>query len=32
VPPVPMPDDGGFYVWDEATLSWKEVTPPHAVY
>lgn len=32
VPPVPMPNDGGFYVWDEATLSWKEVTPPHAVY
>ena len=32
VPPVPMPNDGGFYVWDEATLSWKEVTPPHAIY
>jgi hypothetical protein len=31
-PPVPMPDDGGFYIWDEATLSWKEVTPPHAIY
>lgn len=32
VPPVPMPDDGKFYVWDEATLSWKEVTPPHALH
>jgi len=31
-PPVPMPADGGLYVWDEATLSWKEVTPPHAIY
>ena len=20
--PVPYPDDGGYYVWDEATLSW----------
>ena len=24
-PPVPRPDDGGVYYWDEATLSWKEV-------
>jgi hypothetical protein len=25
MPPVPYPDDGKIYVWDEATLSWKEV-------
>jgi hypothetical protein len=25
MPPVPYPDDGKNYVWDEATLSWKEV-------
>jgi hypothetical protein len=24
VAPVPMPDDGGRYVWDEATVSWIE--------
>jgi hypothetical protein len=24
--PVPMPDDGKLYDWDETTLSWKEVT------
>jgi hypothetical protein len=23
--PVAMPDDGKFYVWDEETISWKEV-------
>ena len=23
--PVPMPADGKFYEWDEATTSWKEV-------
>lgn len=23
-PPVPYPDDGKVYVWDEATLSWVE--------
>jgi len=23
--PVPMPDDGKMYSWDEATLSWVEV-------
>ena len=23
--PVPMPTDGKFYQWDEATTSWKEV-------
>lgn len=26
--PVPYPDDGKFYKWDEATLSWIEVTKP----
>jgi hypothetical protein len=26
--PVAMPDDGKFYVWDEATTSWKEVEQP----
>ena len=25
-PPVPKPDDGKNYYWDEATLSWIEVT------
>jgi hypothetical protein len=25
-PPVPMPEDGKFYQWDEETTSWKEVT------
>jgi len=25
-PPVPMPDDGKFYDWDEVNKSWKEVT------
>lgn len=24
--PVPYPDDGKMYVWDEETLSWKENT------
>lgn len=24
--PVPMPDDGKMYSWDEATQSWAEVT------
>ena len=24
-PPTPMPDDGLFYEWDEATTSWTEV-------
>jgi len=23
--PITMPDDGKFYVWDEETISWKEV-------
>ena len=26
-PPMPMPTDGKMYDWDEATLSWTEVTP-----
>lgn len=26
--PVPMPDDGKMYGWDEATISWVEVVPP----
>jgi hypothetical protein len=25
MPPVPYPNDGKEYYWDEATLSWKEV-------
>lgn len=24
-PPVPMPDDGGFYEWDESSQSWSSV-------
>jgi len=27
-PPVPYPDDGKLYTWDEATLSWVEVPGP----
>jgi len=27
VPPTDMPDDGKLYTWDEATISWIEVTP-----
>jgi hypothetical protein len=27
-PPVPYPDDGKIYIWDEATLSWVEVPGP----
>ena len=26
-PPTLMPTDGNMYDWDEATLSWTEVTP-----
>ena len=26
--PVPMPDDGKMYSWDEATTSWQEVVEP----
>jgi len=26
VPPVPMPDDGGLYRWDEAAGEWVEYT------
>jgi hypothetical protein len=25
--PIPYPTDGGYYVWDEATLSWVLVEP-----
>jgi hypothetical protein len=25
VPPIPMPEDGNFYAWDEGTLSWIKV-------
>ena len=28
VAPVPMPTDGKPYEWDEATISWKDTTPP----
>ena len=28
--PVPYPDDGKVYVWDEVTTSWKEVEVPQA--
>lgn len=24
-PPTPMPDDGQFYRWDEASLSWQVI-------
>jgi len=24
--PIPMPNDGNIYYWDESTLSWSEVT------
>lgn len=23
VAPIPNPEDGGFYVWDESSISWK---------
>lgn len=26
--PTPYPTDGKYYIWDEQTLSWVEVTPP----
>lgn len=26
--PVPMPDDGKPYSWDESTASWVEIQPP----
>ena len=28
--PVPMPQDGKLYVWNEATQSWDEFVPPAA--
>lgn len=27
-PPIPMPTDGGRYLWNEATTSWDLQTPP----
>lgn len=26
LPPIAYPQDGKMYVWDEATISWKEIT------
>ncbi len=26
--PIPMPEDGKFYIWDDATLNWIETNPP----
>lgn len=26
--PTPMPTDGGFYEWDETTLTWNEIPMP----
>ena len=26
IPPIPHPNDGNYYVWDEETISWKEIT------
>jgi hypothetical protein len=26
--PIPMPQDGKFYAWDEPTLSWVEISEP----
>lgn len=26
VPPTPQPNDGKYYVWDEISISWKELT------
>lgn len=28
VPPIPMPDDGGQYVWDEEVVGWAVATTP----
>lgn len=28
VAPVPRPDGSAMYVWDEASTSWSEITPP----
>jgi hypothetical protein len=25
-PPIPMPDDGKFYTWNEDTTSWQEIS------
>lgn len=29
-PPTPMPNDGKMYVWDEETVSWKDMTAEDA--
>lgn len=29
-PPIPYPNDGKFYEWDEATQSWVEIANPMA--
>jgi len=26
--PVPHPDDGGTYTWDEEIINWKQIDPP----
>lgn len=26
--PVPYPDDGGTYTWDEEIINWKQIVPP----
>jgi hypothetical protein len=26
VPPIPAPDDGGWYVWNESTLTWEQAS------
>ena len=25
-PPVPMPDDGGYYIWNDDTESWDQIS------
>lgn len=34
IPPVPKPNDGKIYVWDEESISWKEIEwiqPPNLI-
>ena len=26
--PVPYPNDGGYYVWDEQITNWRQIVPP----
>lgn len=26
--PIPYPDDGGTYTWDEEIINWKQILPP----